>query len=518
MPELAAIILLGLHGCGGGGGGGSGGSAGASTFTPGVFLPASSFAAKCASPRSGTDPVTGSAYPDVRGSRTDENNWLRSWSNDLYLWYGELPDLDPASYATAAYFNLLKTSAATSSGNPKDKFHFTYTTAQWQSLSRSGVDVGYGATWAIVAATPPRRVVVAYVEDNSPAAPSLARGIEIQAVDGADVVSASDQASVDKINAGLFPQNVGETHTFLLRLTNGTSAAVTLQAANVTSTPVRVAHVETNGNVGYLLFNDHLASAETQLVAAFTMFQQAHVNELVLDLRYNGGGFLDIASEVAYMIAGPVPTAGRPFEKMIFNDKHPSTNPVTGQALAPIPFYSTTQGFSLPPGQALPTLNLSRVFVLTGASTCSASESIINGLRGADVEVIQIGSTTCGKPYGFYPQDNCGTTYFSIQFEGANAKNFVGYSDGFSPANASGGSGVAIPGCSVADDFGHVLGDPMEARFAAALNYSVDQSCPTPPSGNAGAGQSLKTASPVADVLVLKSPWLENRILREPGG
>ena len=57
--------------------------------------------------------------------------------------------------------------------------------------------------------------------------------------------------------------------------------------------------------------------------------------------------------------------------------------------------------------------------------TCSASEAIINGLRGVNVQVIQIGSITCGKPYGFYSQDNCGTTYFSIQFKGVNAAGFA---------------------------------------------------------------------------------------------
>ncbi|MFP6807640.1 MAG: hypothetical protein VB957_10750 [Pseudomonadales bacterium] len=51
----------------------------------------------------------------------------------------------------------------------------------------------------------------------------------------------------------------------------------------------------------------------------------------------------------------------------------------------------------------MPELNLSRVFVLTGPGTCSASESIINGLTGIDVEVIQIGSATRGKPFGFIP-------------------------------------------------------------------------------------------------------------------
>ena len=131
--------------CGGGDGSGSG-SAGSTPWTAGTFRPSATFAARCATPRSGTDPATGRAYPDVQGSTLAENNWLRSWTHELYLWYREVPDLNPASYATTAqYFKLLKTSATTPSGNPKDKFHFTYPTAQWEALSQSGVSAGYGA-------------------------------------------------------------------------------------------------------------------------------------------------------------------------------------------------------------------------------------------------------------------------------------------------------------------------------------------------------------------------------------
>jgi hypothetical protein len=107
--------------------------------------------------------------------------------------------------------------------------------------------------------------------------------------------------------------------------------------------------------------------------------------------------------------------------------------------------------------------------VLTGGSTCSASEAIINSLQGVNVQVIQIGSTTCGKPYGFYPADNCAVTYFSIQFQGVNAKNFGDYPDGFTPQNTVATEGVLVPGCSVADDFTHTLGDPAEGRLGAEL-------------------------------------------------
>jgi C-terminal processing protease CtpA/Prc len=460
---------------------------------------------------------------DVQGTVTDQNNWLRSWSNDLYLWYNEIVDRDPGLYTTPAYFDLLQTTATTASGRDKDRFHFTYSTTEWLNLVQSGVEAGYGAQWAVVAGLPPRRIVVAYTEPGSPAAnavPPVQRGEEVLTVDGEDAVNSSTQAAVDTLNAGLFPDSVGEAHTLTLRHPRtGVQRTVTLSSAAVTKTPVQAVRttVTPSGTVGYFVFNDHIATAEQQLVSAFQTLSNANVNDLVIDLRYNGGGLLSIASQVAYMIAGPARTAGQTFERIEFNDKHRSIDPVTGAALTPVPFYSTTRGYSTTSGLALPTLNLSRVYVLTGGTTCSASESIINSLRGVNLEVIQIGSTTCGKPYGFYPADNCGTTYFSVQFKGVNAAGFGDYTDGFSPSNTSGAGGTRITGCSVADDFSYPLGDPLEARLAAALNHRLGFACPAPSGSKPSLSDSSKPFEAAngdgADGVVPKTPWLENRIL-----
>ncbi len=287
------------------------------------------------------------------------------------------------------------------------------------------------------------------------------------------------------------------------------SAAIT--AAMVQNT--RVINTPT-GNVGYMTFNYHRAPAEQALIAAINTLQG--VDDLVLDLRYNGGGFLDIASQLAYMIAGPGPTAGRVFEVLQFNDQHPSTNPITGRPITPTPFHDRTLGFSVTAGQALPNLGLSRVFVLTGAGTCSASESIMNSLRGAGVEVIQIGTTTCGKPYGFYEEANCGTTYFTIQFRGVNDANFGDYTDGFSPAPVDDGR-AQVRGCQVADDFSQQLGDPAENRLEVALAYQAGLGCVTP----VGASSSDGLAKPApagltTDGTVYRSPFDSNRILQRP--
>jgi carboxyl-terminal processing protease len=127
--------------------------------------------------------------------------------------------------------------------------------------------------------------------------------------------------------------------------------------------------------------------------------------------------------------------------------------------------------------------------VLTSASTCSASEAVINGLRGVDVEVNLIGGQTCGKPYGFTPVDNCGTTYFSIEFRGVNAKGFGDFTDGFAPT------------CAVPDDLAHALGDPAENQLAAALSYRTTGVCPATPAGSGGAA-ALRQVRPGATQLV----------------
>jgi carboxyl-terminal processing protease len=529
---LWVAALIPLVSCGGGGDGslsstgGSGGSGlgggGGSTdgWTAGVFQPSARFAAQCASPRSGTDPLTGQRYPDVQGSTLTENNWLRSWTNELYFWYDQVTDVDPSLYTTPAYFQKMMTFQTDAAGEPTDKFHFTYATSVWETLSQSDVEPGYGAQWVLLSTTPPRELVVAYTVPNTPAATApanLARGAQILAIDGVDLVNADDQASVNTLNAGISPATIGETHTFTVQdLGSTTTRTITLTSVNVTENPVPLVTTipTTSGTVGYMVFDDQEATAESGLINAVNQLKTAQISDLVIDIRYNGGGYLDIASELAYMVAGPGPTAGQTFYNQQFNARYPSTNPVTGEPLAPTAFHTQTLGLSVTAGQALPTLNLSRVFVLTGPSTCSASEAVMNGLRGVNVQVIQIGTTTCGKPYGFYPQDNCGTTYFSIEFRGVNAQGFGNYPDGFSPSNSVGATNTApIPGCQVADDFTHALGDPNEARLSAALNYSTTASCPAPSSTPASQKSERRPLS-ATDGIAVKQPGKQLLILR----
>ena len=522
--SLAGIALCVLAACGGGGGGDSStlnpvnpGTGG--TFTPGVFPPRSDFAAQCISPRAGTNDRTGSAFT--------EKMFLRSWTNELYLWYKEVQDISPNSVPDVIdYFDLLTTRELTPSNQPKDRFHFTFDTDDWIALSQGGQQIGYGAEIMIIRSAPTqtegRLAVVAFVEPGTPAGNGgVTRGMEVVSIDGVDFVNDNTQAGIDTLNAAFFPTTTGLTFTWVFKRPDSTTLSVSLTSANITHKPVLFDTTLTQDadTIGYIVFNDHIGTAEDQLFDAITRLQG--VDDLILDLRYNGGGFLDLANELAFMIAGPGPTTGQIFERLVFNDKNLTRDPITGEALSPgTPFHTTVQGLpgsSKTPGTALPTLGLPRVYVITGPNTCSASESIINSLRGVNVPVFLIGSTTCGKPFGFYPQDNCGTTYFSIQFQGLNAMSSGDYPDGFAANNQTGPSSIKLPGCSVADDLTKQFGDPTEGRLKAALDFraSGNATCPTAtgfaPGAQLKGGQiSLSTT----DGKIFKSPVRENRILR----
>lgn len=491
---LTAAVLS-VSACGGSGGGaasptdnGNGGGAGGGTtvtppvWTAGQFAAEGTFKNFCQVPRTGIDPFSRQPFPDMAGTSMHEKMWLRSWTHNTYLWYSEVPDNDPVPFSVSDYFDQLKTPQLTDSGNPKDNFHFTENTEEYQQSTQAGVSAGYGIRWSFGSNRPPRSLTIAYTEPASPAANvGLVRGDRLLSINGIDFINDSSDAGLAVLNAAIFPAATGQSFNFVFESASGVQKAVTMAAANVASSPVQNVKVldTVAGKVGYMQFNSHIALAQPQLINAIRQFATENVNELVIDLRYNGGGLLALASQLGFMVTGPAIIQDRIFERTIFNDKHPTINPVTGRPLSALPFYSKEIDYEagILTNTDLPSLNLSRVFVLSTANTCSASEAFINGLRGIDVEVILIGGQTCGKPYGFYPTDNCGTTYFTVQFTGVNAKGFGEFSDGFVP-KASPQFAADVKGCPLPDDFSQQLGDVNERLLNAAIFYARNGSCP----------------------------------------
>jgi hypothetical protein len=516
---LATALGLALSGCGGGGGGSSGSPVVGNPDTPsyGPAGPSSSFAQQCAANNT-------LAAANLRtASLSTEKTWLRAYFDEAYLWRDEVPSVNPnlASYsgtdtyvALDTYFQALTTPNLTSTGQLRDRFSFTYPTADWNALSGSGVEAGYGIEWTLVSVTPPRQIRAAYVEAGSPAdLAGIVRGDQLVSADGTSADATSD-AGTDALNAALYPGAAGTAHNFTFTRASGGTITRSLTSAAVTRTPVPVAKVVTTPlgtKAGYLLFNDHNAPSEAQLITAMRSFQTQGVQELVLDLRYNGGGYLYIASELATMIAGTTRTAGQAFETLKYSAKRSSENMTT-------PFYTTSCYLSssgCTKQEVLPTLNLARIYVLAQSGTCSASESVINGLRGVGVDVVLVGGKTCGKPYGFTAKDNCGVSYFPIEFAGVNAQGFGDYADGFEPTTNGTAGTRYVKGCTVADDMSHALGDTSESMLASALGHVDRGSCPVLAGASSTTARALSASSGEGGGVPLtlkRNPARSNRI------
>jgi C-terminal processing protease CtpA/Prc len=389
----------------------------------------------------------GSSSSDAHSDQSAEKAWVRAHLDDVYLWYDEIVDVPSANYATApAYFDGLLVKS-------RDRFSFSMPLAEAVSTLQLGRETGYGVTWGWDAAG---RLYAWYVDPNSPAATLITRGTELTGING-KAVSTLDTYSVD---SALFPGQAGTAITLTYRSPGGnaihTQSLISATFSVTTVDQPQIVHRTDGGKVGYLLFNKHLLTSEQLLADSMRYFQQQGIGELVLDMRYNPGGYLSIAEEVASMIGGAA-VQGKVFERQLFNSKHPEK---TGDPANTLYFSERDSK-----GNPLPMLDLSRVFVLTGANTCSASEAVINGLL-PHIQVIRVGWTTCGKPYGFIQTNYDQQAYFAVQMEAVNANGTGKYTVGFPPT------------CQVADDLNHSLGDSREARLSAALYYMSNNSCP----------------------------------------
>lgn len=478
---LAAVwVSIALVGCGGGGG--------SSSVSPaGELVQSSQLACTCTGPMGAEicTPATGASASACTPS--GEKAWLRSYIDENYLFYQDVkaltdsnPALSPNTFAgpitgASGYFNTLTRKAVPT----KDRFSFVMTTAEANSFLGGAAQAGYGIELSNASLAGFR---VLYTTPGSPAAAAgVPRGARLEAINGQSFVTVlpgqdtrypngailfASSAQVDALYAPALNAQLTLSYTApgAISQTN-----VVLTASNVTPKPVlltSVLNVAGGQKVGYIVFNDHMYSAQNAMADAFAQLKAAGVNDVVIDLRYNGGGYIFIAAQAAYMVAGtriasPNTTT---FEQLRYNIKRSVSN-------SNIPFVSSLVQFTDSPnprnGESLTpyALNMLRVFVITTADTCSASESFINGLRGVDLEVVTIGSTTCGKPYGFSQQDNALLAYFPLEFEGVNAKGAGGFVNGF-PAT-----------CSATDDLTKPLGDVNEGMLAAALSRRATGSC-----------------------------------------
>jgi len=285
FTKLSAVLisLVLLSACGGGGGGSDSGNSLPTAWQKDVYPNPSALKDYCESPRPEAN------RNDKQGSSFLEKMWLRSWSNDVYLWYRELTDVDVVPFNTPQdYFDTRKTNAITASGVARDQFHFYVDTAENEQQVSSGASVSYGMKLRLLQTTPPRKAVVIYVEPNSPADnANIVRGTEIITVDGADLIFGNNVAT---LNGGLYPESANERHSFEILTPGATSnRTVTLTSAVIAEDPVQnttyFTENATGDKVGYLTLNTFgTLTAEKSLVDSFNYLSNNNVSDLVLDL------------------------------------------------------------------------------------------------------------------------------------------------------------------------------------------------------------------------------------------
>jgi carboxyl-terminal processing protease len=412
----------------------------------------------------GGDDAGGACGPTAAsGSTADRQDWLRCYFNDNYLWYQLADNPSPLGFSTVdAYFDALLYDggdAIPDGGGavwPVDSYSGFESTESFNRFYGDGQTLGYGVAvnGLEAVAQGATRLFVRYVEPLSPAARSaliangLQRGDEIISINNTPVATliAADDFAV------LTPDAAGNQLSLSVRRGNNPAVAVTLTAAVFALTPVQSGQVVSSSGgrrIGYVFVKDMIDQVEAPLATAMTSFRNQDIDDLVLDLRYNGGGLVSMGRTVASHVAGGA-QSGKVFTRLLYNDKQSRSN--------------QTVAFTNPGGWS----GLSRVYVLMGERTCSASEQVINGLRGVGVDVIAVGDITCGKPVGSLPRDDgWGTTYSVINFEGVNVQNQGRYFDGLAPT------------CTVAEDLARPIGALDDPLLIAAASHVDGNGCPT---------------------------------------
>jgi len=417
-----------------------------------------------------------------------------AYAREEYLWYDALPEasvFNPRKFTGSSdraalqaeidAFSQLKLNP--SNANRPYEFDATYPgTAKYSyidegqaatSIGGTGGDFGFALTYIT-----PTDLRIRYVYGGSPAAiAGIARGYKVTAINGSTAINYDPNiATANDVNY----QNVikalsASTITLTLLKSNNTSITVTVATGSYTINPVAKFSVITTASgkkVGYFAFSRFTVLkdasgkdiAQGKIDEAFNYFMANNITELVVDLRYNGGGAVETSEYIANYIA-PASKNGTLMFTERFNAKLQAGNyPLLAKK------YRIDNGyFSLANNTynfaKKGTLNLNRAFFIVTGNTASASELLINNVMPALPGGVQlIGRTSYGKPVGFFAIPVGKYDLYISEFESQNSQGKADFYQGMVP-------GGNFPGKDAADDVTKDFGDPTENLFAQAINF-----------------------------------------------
>ncbi len=374
-------------------------------------------------------------YEGTGCSVEEQNEFVYDLMRDVYLWYDQVPTIDCTAYAS-----------------PEDLLEdLVYKADQWSNITSQedfhnfyddGGYVGMGCFLKIDGQSDCR---VKFVHQHSPAeAAGLERGDKILEVNGRPVSDISLNGEWDSITG---ENEVGVNVNLKVEDSDGAVRVLSVEKDWVTINTVLYHDIlENSGSkIGYLVFYTFIEAAREELDAVFAEFRQEKITELIVDLRYNGGGEVSVAQYLGSLIGGDQ-VAGKVFIKAIHNRKYSSMDETEY-------FISSEHA-----------VNISRVIFITGERTCSASELVINSLKPY-MEVILVGDKTCGKPYGMYGWDFCDKHINPVSLKAVNAYGEADYIGGM------------FPDCHAEDDLSRTFGDIQEDSLKQAVYYIVRGTC-----------------------------------------
>jgi carboxyl-terminal processing protease len=407
------------------------------------------------------------------------------YAKEDYLWYDAIPSYDafnPRQYSSSDDLSTLQSEIDALSqlkinpdtkkayeDNPlypgESKYSFIDQGQTGQILAGNNSDFGFYPIYSTVSNSDLR---VRYVNPGSPAAKAgLHRGELITAIAGVPGLDRTSSTNISYINGAL----AGSSITMTLQRANGTSYTATVAKASYTLNPVMkdtTYTINAGKKVGYIVLStfSQLTNAQPAIDAAFNRFVTNGITDLVVDLRYNGGGYVTTAEYLANLIV-PASKTGTTMYTAYYNDRLQADN---------YPFLS--QIFSLSKGDFSTTntdnhkvfakqngLNITGnvIFIVTG-NTASASELVINSLI-PQMNVKLVGTTSYGKPVGFFPIPVGAYDLYLAEFELRNSLGKSNYYAGMQPGSTD------FPGYYTSDDYLHDFGDPVENLLARSLSY-----------------------------------------------
>ena len=412
----------------------------------------------------------------VAASTTEINDFIWRGLNFFYLYKEDIPNLQNNAFADQgerlAYLSEFNSPEECFAALTSSQDYFSYLEDDYFDLENAlaGVRLTNGMMYGLVYyPNDASRLFgyVRYVLPNSSASDAqVTRGMIFNAVDG---IALTDANYADLLNPDAYTLSWA---TYDGTTISNTGQSTTLVKAQLTENPIHLSTVlETNGQkIGYLMYNAFTNEFDQSLNNTFGEFLAQGVDELVLDLRYNGGGSVKTATYLASMITGQF--TGQVFYNEQWNSDRQEVYASPGLFVD-----------DMDNGTALNSLNLNRVYILTSERSASASELVINGLQPY-IDVVQIGTATRGKfqasfllydaPAPSFSRSlaNTGHRYamLPLVFKTLNAAGYTDYIDGLAPT-------IAL---SEAFDNLGLLGTISEPLLAVAIAEITGLPMPTP--------------------------------------